>query len=336
MNIEDKKGSLLLGVVAMLTVVVIVALIGIFALREEEVFITGEAQASEYRVSGKVPGRIEMFLVEEGDQVKKGDTLVIIYSPEVQAKMDQALAARAMAEAVNEKAKNGARQEQIVGAYELWQKAKAGEEIYRKSYERVSRLYERGVVTEQKKDEVEAQYHAAVATVKAAKSQYDMAVAGAREEDKAAAEAQVARVDGIIQEVELARAERYLTSPVDGEVAECFPKTGELVGQGSPVMSIVDLKDAWFSFAVREDMLRDIKIGSRMQVRVPALGDDLHIVEVTYIKAMGTYATWRSTKQNGQYDVRTFDVKARPVQPIQDLRPGMTAIVMKTNTMLDI
>ncbi len=336
MNIKDKKGSLLLGVVAMLTVVVIVALIGIFALREEEVFITGEAQASEYRVSGKVPGRIEMFLVEEGDQVKKGDTLVIIYSPEVQAKMDQALAARAMAEAVNEKAKNGARQEQIVGAYELWQKAKAGEEIYRKSYERVSRLYERGVVTEQKKDEVEAQYHAAVATVKAAKSQYDMAVAGAREEDKAAAEAQVARVDGIIQEVELARAERYLTSPVDGEVAECFPKTGELVGQGSPVMSIVDLKDAWFSFAVREDMLRDIKIGSRMQVRVPALGDDLHIVEVTYIKAMGTYATWRSTKQNGQYDVRTFDVKARPVQPIQDLRPGMTAIVMKTNTMLDI
>ena len=336
MNIEDKKGSLLLGVVAMLTVVVIVALIGIFALREEEVFITGEAQASEYRVSGKVPGRIEMFLAEEGDQVKKGDTPVIIYSPEVQAKMDQAQAARAMAEAVNEKAKNGARQEQIVGAYELWQKAKAGEEIYRKSYERVSRLYERGVVTEQKKDEVEAQYHAAVATVKAAKSQYDMAVAGAREEDKAAAEAQVARVDGIIQEVELARAERYLTSPVDGEVAECFPKTGELVGQGSPVMSIVDLKDAWFSFAVREDMLRDIKIGSRMQVRVPALGDDLHIVEVTYIKAMGTYATWRSTKQNGQYDVRTFDVKARPVQPIQDLRPGMTAIVMKTNTMLDI
>ncbi len=336
MNIKDKKGSLLLGVVAMLTVVVIVALIGIFALREEEVFITGEAQASEYRVSGKVPGRIEMFLAEEGDQVKKGDTLVIIYSPEVQAKMDQAQAARAMAEAVNEKAKNGARQEQIVGAYELWQKAKAGEEIYRKSYERVSRLYERGVVTEQKKDEVEAQYHAAVATVKAAKSQYDMAVAGAREEDKAAAEAQVARVDGIIQEVELARAERYLTSPVDGEVAECFPKTGELVGQGSPVMSIVDLKDAWFSFAVREDMLRDIKIGSRMQVRVPALGDDLHIVEVTYIKAMGTYATWRSTKQNGQYDVRTFDVKARPVQPIQDLRPGMTAIVMKTNTMLDI
>lgn len=329
MDIQDKKGSLLLGVVAMLTVVVIVALIGILALREEEVFITGEAEASEYRVSGKVPGRIEMFLAEEGDHVKKGDTLVIIYSPEVEAKMAQAQAARAMAEAVNEKAKNGARKEQIVGAYELYQKAKAGEEIYRKSYERVIHLYERGVVSAQKKDEVEAQFNAAKATLKAAKSQYDMAVAGAREEDKAAAEAQVSRVDGIIQEIELARSERYLISPIDGEVAARFPKTGELVGQGSPVMAIVDLNDAWFTFAVRENMLQDIKVGSQLQVRVPALGDDLHIVEVTYIKAMGSYATWRSTKQNGQFDVRTFDVKARPLRPIQDLRPGMTAVVIK-------
>ena len=326
---EDKKGSLLLGLGAMLAVVVIVALVGVFALKEEEVLITGEAEASEYRISGKVPGRIEMFLVEEGDHVKKGDTVVVIYSPEVEAKMAQAQAAREMAESVNQKAKNGARREQIVGAYEMWQKAKAGEEIYRKSYERVARLYERGVVSAQKKDEVEAQYNAAVATVKAAKSQYDMALKGAREEDKAAAEAQVAKVDGVIQEIELARAERYLTSPIDGEVAERFPKTGELVGQGSPVMSVVDLNDAWFSFAVREDMLQDIKVGTNLQVRIPALGNELYPVEVTYIKAMGTYATWRATKQNGQYDVRTFDVKARPLKPIQDLRPGMTAIVVR-------
>ena len=158
---QDKKGSLLLGLAAMLAVVVIVALVGVFALHEDEVVITGEAEATEYRISGKVPGRIEMFLAEEGDQVKKGDTLVVIYSPEVEAKMAQAQAARAMAEAVNVKAQNGARHEQIVGAYELWQKAKAGEEIYRKSYERTQHLYERGVVSAQKRDEVEAQYKAA-------------------------------------------------------------------------------------------------------------------------------------------------------------------------------
>lgn len=325
--IKEKEGSLLLGVVALLAVVIVVALVGVFALRPEPTLIQGEAEAAEYRVSGKVPGRIEMYLYEEGDQVKKGDTLVVIYSPEVEAKKEQALAARNMAEAVNQKAKNGARGEQIQGAYEMYQKAKAGEEIYRKSYERIQRLYEKGVVSAQKRDETEAQYKAAQATVKAARSQYSMALAGAREEDKAAAEAQVAKVDGILKEVAAAEAERYLLSPCDGEVSERFPKTGELVGQGSPVMAIVDLTDVWFLFAVREDMLSRFAQGSIVEITIPALGDTKYPVTVTHIKAMGTYATWRTTKQNGGYDVRTFDVKCRPMNTIPGLRPGMTAIV---------
>ena len=327
---KEKEGSLLLGVVALLAVIIIVALVGILALKPEKMLIQGEAEAAEYRVSGKVPGRIEMYLFEEGEQVRKGDTLVVIYSPEVEAKKDQALAAREMASAVNEKAKNGAQPQQIEGAYELYQKALAGEEIYRKSYERVQRLYEKGVVSEQKRDEVEAQYKAASATVKAAKSQYDMALAGAREEDKAAAKAQVARVDGVLKELAAAEAERYLLSPCDGEVSERFPKVGELVGQGSPVMAIVDLTDVWFTFSVREDMLAGFQKGSQIDIRIPALSEDKTFpVVVTYVKAMGTYATWRTTKQNGGYDVRTFDVKCRPVVPIEGLRPGMTALVME-------
>ncbi len=326
---KEKEGSLLLGLIALLAVVVIVALVGLLALRPEKTLIQGEAEAAEYRVSGKVPGRVEMYLFDEGEQVKKGDTLVIIYSPEVEAKKAQALAAREMAEAVNEKAHNGAQREQIAGAYELYQKAKAGEEIYRKSYERVQRLFDKGVVSAQKRDEVEAQYKASVATVRAAKSQYDMALAGARKEDKAAAEAQVARVDGILKEVAAAEAERYLLSPCDGEVSEKFPKVGELVGQGSPVMSIVDLTDVWFTFAVREDMLSNFAMGSTVMVKIPALGDDKYPVVVTHLKAMGTYATWRSTQQNGGYDVRTFDVKCRPIADIPGLRPGMTALVVE-------
>ena len=326
---KEKEGSLLLGVIALLAVVIIVALVGILALKPEKMIIQGEAEAAEYRVSGKVPGRIEMYLYEEGEMVKKGDTLVVIYSPEVEAKKNQALAAREMAEAVNQKAKNGAQKEQITGAYELYQKALAGEEIYRKSYERVQRLYDKGVVSAQKRDEVEAQYKAASATVKAAKSQYDMALAGAREEDKAAAKAQVARVDGILQEVAAAEAEKYLLSPCDGEVSERFPKVGELVGQGSPVLAIVDMSDVWFTFAVREDMLAQFKQGSQIEVRIPALGDEkTYPLVVTYVKAMGTYATWRTTKQNGGYDVRTFDVKCRPLATIDGLRPGMTALVI--------
>lgn len=326
---KEKKGGLLLGLLVLLAVVGIVALVGVMALRPEKTLIQGEAVAAEYRVSGKVPGRVEMYLYEEGDPVKKGDTLVIIYSPEVEAKKEQALAAREMAEAVNQKAKHGAQREQITGAYELYQKAKAGEEIYRKSYERVQRLYDKGVVSAQKRDEVEAQYKAASATVRAAKSQYDMAMAGAREEDKAAAEAQVARVDGILKEVAAAEAERYLLSPCDGEVSECFPRVGELVGQGSPVMSIVDMSDVWFTFAVREDMLSRFTMGSSVQVKIPALGNEKYPVVVTHVKAMGTYATWRSTQQNGGYDVRTFDVKCRPIVTIPNLRPGMTALVVE-------
>lgn len=330
MNMKhQKEGSLLLGVVALLTVVVVVAVVGVLALRSEKTLIQGEAEAAEYRVSGKVPGRIEMYLYEEGEQVKKGDTLVVIYSPEVEAKKKQALAAREMAEAVNQKAQNGAQREQIQGAYELYQKAKAGEEIYRKSFERVQRLYDKGVVSAQKRDETEAQYKAAAATVKAARSQYEMALAGARAEDKAAAAAQVSRVDGILEEVAAAEAERYLLSPCDGEVNERFPKVGELVGQGSPVMSIVDLTDVWFTFAVREDMLSNFAMGSVIKINIPALGTATYPVTVTHLQAMGTYASWRSTKQNGGYDVRTFDVKCRPIETIPGLRPGMTALVVE-------
>ncbi len=323
----NARRDLLLGLGILFAVIVIVALIGLFINRPEKIQIVGEAEATEYRVSGKVPGRVELFLAEEGDRVRKGDTLVIINSPEVEAKLSQAIAARQAAEAQNQKAIHGAREEQIQGAYELYQKALAGEEVYRKSFERVHRLYEKGVVTAQKHDEVEAQYKVAQANVKAAKSQYDMALKGAQEEDKAAARALVARVDGMIEEINIAKAERYLLSPVDGEVSECFPHVGELVGQGMPVMSVVDLNDMWFHFAVREDMLRDITIGSELRVRIPALGDNTYPVRVTFIKAMASYATWRSTQTNGGYDVKTFDVKARPLGEIANLRPGMTAIV---------
>ena len=327
---KEQEGSLLLGVIALLAVVIIVALVGVLSLKPEKSLVQGEAYAAEYRVSGKVPGRIEKYLFEEGDMVRKGDTLVVIYSPEVNAKKAQAVAAREMADAVNRKAKNGAQPEQIEGAYELYQKALAGEEIYRKSYERVQRLYEKGVVSEQKRDEVEAQYKAAAATVKAAKSQYDMAVSGAREEDKAAARAQVAKVDGVLQELAAAEAERYLLSPCEGEISEIFPNPGELVGQGSPVMAILDMTDTWFVFSVREDILSKFAQGTQINVKIPALGGDkVYPLVVTYVKAMGTYATWRSTKQNGGYDVRTFDVKCRPMAPIEGLRPGMTALVME-------
>lgn len=311
----------------LIAVVVVIAVIGAIFLKPEPEVFMGEVNAAEYRVSGKVPGRVETLLVKEGDMVKEGDTLVVINSPEVAAKMEQAQAARAAATAQSTKAKNGARQQQIASAYEMWQKAQVGVDITKKSLDRTQTLYDKKVISAQKRDEVEAQYKAAVATANAAKLQYEMACEGAQDEDKAAARALVAKANGAIAEVDSYMGERYLVAPCDGEVVEVYPKRTELIGTGSPVMSILDMSDVWFSFSIREDLLCGIKVGDVMEVEIPALGEQTYKAQVTYMRAMASYATWRATKNNGQYDVKSFDIKLVPVSRIENLRPGMTALI---------
>ena len=311
----------------MIAVVAIVALVGIFALRPEPEMLLGEVAASEYRVSNKVPGRMERIYVEEGQRVSAGDTLAYVSSPEVDAKMMQAQAARSAATAQSVKASNGARQQQIESAHEMWQKAQVGVDIAKKSFDRVQALYEKNVVSAQKRDEVEAQYKAAVATANAAKQQYDLAMEGAQNEDKMAAQALVAQASGAVSEVQSYIDSRYLVAPCNGEVVEIYTKHGELVGTGSPVMSILDMSDVWFTFSVREDLLKDMKVGAEVDVVIPALGEQTFKAKVTQLKAMASYATWRATKMTGQYDVKSFDVKMVPVEPIADLRPGMTVII---------
>ena len=316
-----------MGLLGLIGVIAIVSLIGFFAAKPDALIIQGEAEATEFRVSGKVPGRIKEFKFEEGMAVKRGDTLVLIDSPELLAKIDQAQAAQSAAEAQNRKAIKGARQELIMGAYEMWQKAEVGVEITKKSFDRVQKLYDKEVVSAQKRDEAEAQYKAAVATAKAAKSQYQMAVNGAEQEDKASALAQVNRAKGAVSEVKSYLGEIFLVSPIDGEVSEIFPKHGELVGTGAPIMTITNLEDIWFTFSVREDILNGMQTGNTLKLKIPALGNKEVEAKVTFIKAMASYATWRSTKVSGQFDAKTFEVRAKPIAKVDGLRPGMTAIV---------
>lgn len=329
MNKKFTKSNMMLAFIALIAVVLVVALAGFFLLSPPEETIMGQAEATTVRISGKVPGRIAEYRFGEGDQVKKGDTLVFLDTPEVLAKMRQAEAARAAAEAQHTKALNGARAQEITAAYELWQKAKAGLEIARKSYDRVRNLYEKGVMSAQKKDEAEANYNAMVATEKAARSQYEMAKEGARKEDKAAAEALVQRADGAIAEVESYIEESVLLSPIDGEVTERFPERGELVGTGAPIMNIADLHDMWVTFSVREDLLKDLKVGNQIEAFIPALENQSVTLQVYYLKDMGTYAAWKATKTTGQFDAKTFEVRARPTEPVDGLRPGMSVILKR-------
>ena len=327
---EKKNYSLLTGVIALVAVILIVSVVGYIVSRPKETVIQGEAEATEYRVSGKVPGRIEAFRAEEGQQVHKGDTLVLIDSPEIRSKIAEASAARAAARAQKEKAYNGARQEQITGAYEMWQKALVGEEVMRKSYERMVKLHDEKVVSDQKFDEVKAQYDAASATARAAKSQYDMAVKGARQEDKDAAVALVERANAAVDLVNSYKEEITLTAPADGIISARYPKVGELVGQGSPIMTIQDLDDVWFTFNIREDRLEGMQSGDKLQLTVPALKNAPVTATVYYIAVRESYATWRATKEIGEFDTRTFEVRARPDAPVKGLRPGMSVILQKS------
>ena len=243
MSVKSQHNNILLAIMGFVAVVIIVALIGFFTLGRDPEVMQGQVEVSEYRVSSKVPGRILEIRVKEGDYVKVGDTLAIIDAPDVQAKMEQARGAESAASALEQKAQNGAREEQIRGAFEVLQQAKAGQEIAEKSYKRVQRLFDEGVLSAQKRDEAYAQYKAMEAQCKAAQSQYDMAVNGARREDKLAAQAQVSRARGAVQEVSSYIRETVQTAQMEGEVSSIYPKVGELVGTGSPIMTISMMND---------------------------------------------------------------------------------------------
>lgn len=328
MNMDSKSNNILWAFLTLVGIVALVALIGFFFLRPKTEIIQGQAEVTEYRISSKVPGRILEFRVKEGQQVQVGDTLALLEAPDVQAKLEQALAAKAAAQAQNDKAQKGARHEQVQTAFELWQKAQAGLIIAEKSYQRIKNLYDEGVMSAQKLDEVTAQRNAALATEKAAKAQYDMAKNGAEREDKAAAAALVKRAQGAVAEVESYIKETILTAPTAGEVSEIFPHMGELVGTGAPIMNVSIMDDMWVTFNIREDLLQSLKMGSEIEGFIPALNRSVRL-KINYIKDLGTYAAWKATKTTGQFDLKTFEVRALPLEKVDGLRPGMSVILNK-------
>lgn len=329
MSRENSLTKILPGLLVVAGLVVLAAVGGYLAYRPQTDLIQGQADVTEYRVSSKVPGRILRILAEEGQNVKAGDTLALLEAPDVQAKLLQAQAAENAADALSRKADNGARKEQVQAAYEMWQKAKAGSEVMQKSYQRIKRLFDEGVTTAQKLDEVTAQRDAAIATEKAAKAQYEMARNGAQQEDRDAARAQRKRAEGAVAEVNSYIRETVLTAAMDGEVTDIFPTVGELVGTGAPVMNVAMTDRMWMTFNIREDLLNGISVGKTLDVTVPALGNRETKVRVTYMKDLGTYAAWKATKTTGQFDMKTFQVKAVPTEKLDGLRPGMSVLLKR-------
>lgn len=326
MNAQTK--NIYVSIAAFVGIVMVIGAIGFFFRGPSDDLIQGEIEVGEYRVSSKLASRVLEIRVREGDYVRAGDTLAILDAPEVAAKRQQALSAENAASAVDEMTRKGARQEQVRAAKALLDQAKAGMEVAEKSYNRVQRLFDEGVVTAQKRDEALANYKVLEAQVKAAESQYEMALNGARQEERMAAQAQVDRAKGAVAEVDSYVSETVQVAQMDGEVSTIYPKVGELIGAGSPIMTISILDDIWGTFNVREDKLGSLTVGSEIEATVTAFNRPLKM-KVYYVKDKGQYAAWKSTKASGQYDMKTFEVKARPAEEFDGLRPGMTLILKR-------
>ncbi len=328
MSDKTQHNNILLAVVGLIAVVVIIGLIGFFTLGKTEEIIQGQIEVSEFRVSSKLPGRVVEIRVKEGDYVHVGDTLAILEVPEANAQQKVAEATEGAANALSDMAQSGARKETVQAAYQMYQAAQAASEIAEKTYKRVQNLFDEGVVSAQKRDEAFAAFKATEAQVKAAKSQYDMAQNGARLQEKQAAQKQAEAAKGAVQLVSSLLKETVQIAAVDGEVSAVYPKVGELVGLGSPIMSISMMSDIWGTFNVREDQLNGMKAGDTFTAFVPAFNKDITL-KVTHIKDEGSFATWKATKTTGQYDLKTFELKATPVTMFEGLRPGMSLIVKK-------
>ncbi len=325
---QTKKAerSLLITMAVVVVAVAVIAVIGFVFMNRPADIIEGQVEGTSVRISGKMPGRVMEFFVEEGDTVHAGDTLVHIHSSIVDAQLTQAEAMQEVAEAQNRKVDAGTRQQIIQAAYELVQQANAAVSISEKTYRRMENLYTQGVISEQKRDEAKAAYDAAVAAKGVAESQYSLAKAGAQKEDKASTAAMVSAAGGNVAQVEAVLEDSYLTAPFDGTIDQIYPNEGELVMLGAPIMSLLRTDKRWITFNVREELLADLPMGKKIKVMVPALGKKEIEAEIYYIRDMGSYATWHSTKASGSWDSRTFEIKARPTEKVDGLRPGMSIV----------
>lgn len=321
-----KRNNVIGILVTALVIILAVVLVSWYLDRRTPMLIQGTVECTTYKASSKVPGRIDDMKVEEGERVEKGQLLYTLSTPELDAKLQQAQAVKSAASALDQAALAGARVQQIEAAMNMWQKAQAGLELARKTLDRVQNLYNQGVIPAQKLDETTANYQAMEATAQAAKAQYNLAMDGARKEDKEAAAARVRQAEGAVSEVESYIRDAMVYSPVTGEVSTIIAEQGELVGSGYPVVAILDMSDMWVTFNVKETMLPGIKTGMHFTGHVPALDADVEL-EVTYIAPQADFATWAATRTQGGFDIRTFAIKAKPVSEVENMRPGMSVLV---------
>src|SRR5437016_877050 len=313
--------SIIVGSVA----AIVVALSVFYLLRPEPLLVQGEADATRLDLAARVDGRVKEIPVERGQNVPAGAVLVRIDNPETVAKHEQMRAAKAVAEAQLANVLVGTRVEAIAARKAEMERAQAALVLAQKTFDRTHTLTEQGNAPQARLDQVTDTLHETERAVDQAKSAYEQAVNGYTKEERAIAKSNVEKANADIQGVQSIIDQLQVYAPVASQVYQRNVEPGEYVSPGVPLVTLIDLADVWIHFDLREDLVKGLKVGDRFDVRIPALADRRLTVEVKLVATKGEYASWRATRATGDFDLRTFSIRAYPVQPVPELRPGMSA-----------
>jgi HlyD family secretion protein len=313
---------------AFIVAIVVVAVAGLSAwylLRGQPLLVQGEVDATRFDIAARVDGRVASIPVERGQDVPAGAVLVKIDNPETLAKDQQALAAKIVAEAQLANVKVGTRAEVIAARKAELERAQSSVVLAQKTFDRVSQLAEHGNAPIARLDQATDTLHESQRATDQAKSAYDQAVNGYTKEEHEIAVAAVKKAVADIAAVKSIIEQMVVYAPVASQVYQRNVEPGEYVSPGVPLITLIDLNDMWIHFDLREDLVRNLKVGDRFDVRIPALADRRVTVEVKLIATKGEYASWRATRATGDFDLRTFSIRAYPVEKVPELRPGMSA-----------
>ena len=319
------------AVIKLVGIIVLILLLGLIAFglwksyQPQQVELQGRVEAETVHISTKVPSRIEEVYVHDGDKVKKGQELVRLFSPEIEAKKQQALASLQSALALQSTADRGSQQENIDTLYANWQSLKAQQALAQTTYQRGANLFKEGVISRQRRDEMQAAAISASQMTESAYQQYKRAKRGSTPEQKSSANAQVDIAKAAVSEANALEAETQLLSPINGTISKTYGKASELVAMGVPVVSIIQDDDLWVSVNVREDLYAQVYKSKTIEGFIPALNQTATF-KIKNIDAEGEFATIKTTRQTGGYDIRSFKVHLTPVQPIADLKVGMSVL----------
>lgn len=315
------------AILVTLIVAGIVALSLWYAVQPQPLLVQGEADARRIDIAARIDGRVAHRPVDRGQNVAAGQVLVAIDNPELLTKLKEAQAAQAVAAADLARINVGTRAEVVNARRAAVASAQANLTLQQQTYDRTRQLTEKDFASVQKLDEATAALDVAHRTLEQSKAALDEAVTGYTAEEHHVAEASLAKANAAIATLQAQVGELTVTAPASSQVYQVGTEAGEYVSPGVPLLSLVDLSDVWLRFDLREDLVKRIKVGDRVAVRIPALGDRQVAVEVRTIATRGEYAGWRATRATGDFDLRTFEVRAYPVDKVPELRPGMSAYV---------